>query len=175
MLSPLGYFLLIMAIVIQRLGELFLSSSHAKRLAQKGAYEIGEKNYFLMKIVHILFFCVLLGEALWHYDPPQKNYVIGAAIMIFLGQVLRFYSMAMLGERWTTKVFVVPGHPSIRRGLYRFFGHPNYLGVVLELWAIPMLGGLWWTAGIFSAINFFILWQRIEFEHRALALSEKNV
>ncbi|OFZ17284.1 MAG: hypothetical protein A2X86_02195 [Bdellovibrionales bacterium GWA2_49_15] len=173
MLSPLGYSLAVGAIVIQRLVELSLSSSHAKKLTQKGAYEIGEKNYLTMKILHTLFFCALVGEGFWHFAPPEKNLIILGLVMIFLGQALRLYSMAILGERWTTKVFVVPGHPPIQRGLYSFFNHPNYLGVVLELWALPMLGGLWWTAGFFLLANFYVLRQRVSLEHKALALSEK--
>ncbi|MBI2520112.1 MAG: hypothetical protein HYV97_06835 [Bdellovibrio sp.] len=175
MLSPLGHFVLVMAIVLQRFGELYLSSSHEKKLQQKGAYEIGAQNYMHMKILHTTFFFALMGEAFWHYEPPGKSRMALAVLMIVIGQTLRIYSMLVLGERWATKVFVVPGYPPIRRGLYRYFGHPNYLGVILELWALPMLGGLWWTAIVFALSNFLVLMQRVKLEEMAFTLSEEKL
>ncbi|MSO74021.1 MAG: hypothetical protein EXQ99_02555 [Alphaproteobacteria bacterium] len=38
-----------------------------------------------------------------------------------------------LGERWTTRIIVLPGKSLVRRGPYRFMRHPNYLIVALEL------------------------------------------
>ena len=175
MLSPLAYSILVGVVIIQRVVELSLASSHARKLMQKGAYAVGEKNYFKMKLLHTSFFFALAVEGLWHYSPPGKNLFFSAIVLFLLGQFLRLSSIVILGERWTTKVYVVPEHSRIRNGLYCFFPHPNYLGVVLELWALPMLGGLWWTAVIFFLANLYVLSERVKIENEALLLSETDL
>jgi methyltransferase len=53
-------------------------------------------------------------------------------------------------------------------GPYRFLRHPNYLAVVLEMAAVPLIHGAWLTAAVFSALNAALLSHRIPAEERAL-------
>jgi methyltransferase len=54
-------------------------------------------------------------------------------------------------------------------GPYRWLRHPNYLAVVIEGFAVPLLGGAWLTALWFNAANAWLLFVRIRAEERALA------
>jgi methyltransferase len=58
----------------------------------------------------------------------------------------------------------LPGQPPVRHGIYRYLRHPNYLGVVLELLAVPLLHGAFLTALAFSVLNALLLYARIRTE-----------
>ncbi len=58
--------------------------------------------------------------------------------------------------------------PLVQRGPYRFFRHPNYVAVVIELVAASMLFGAWRTAIGISALNAIALRIRIRAEDQAL-------
>ncbi len=81
---------------------------------------------------------------------------------------LRYWAISSLGDRWTTRVFVVPGEPPVAKGPYRWLRHPNYLAVIVEVAALPLVHTAWWTAVAFSAGNLLVLRTRIRVEEEAL-------
>ena len=56
----------------------------------------------------------------------------------------------------------------VGRGPYRFLRHPNYLAVVVEIAAVPLVYGAWWTALGFSVANLLVLRTRVPVEEAAL-------
>jgi methyltransferase len=76
--------------------------------------------------------------------------------------------MRALGERWNTRIIVVPGAGPVTTGPYRFIRHPNYVAVVLEMACIPLAHGAWLTALVFSVANALLLTVRIRAEEAAL-------
>jgi methyltransferase len=64
---------------------------------------------------------------------------------------------------------VVPGEDLVRAGPYRWLRHPNYLVVVMEIAAIPLVHCAWLTAGVFSITNLVLLKERIRVEDEALS------
>ena len=84
-------------------------------------------------------------------------------------QALRWWCITTLGPRWNTRVIVVRGLPLVDGGPYRFFRHPNYVAVVVEGFALPLVGGAWITALLFTVLNAALLRVRISTEERALA------
>ena len=83
-------------------------------------------------------------------------------------EILRIWVFATLGERWTTRIIVVPGETLVRRGPYRFLNHPNYAVVVAEIAVLPLVFGLWKVALLFSLLNAAVLTLRIRQENHAL-------
>jgi len=81
----------------------------------------------------------------------------------------------VLGPRWNTRIIVIPGLPLVNRGPYRWMSHPNYVAVVLEGIALPLVHTAWLTAITFTVVNAGLLWVRIRAENAALAqaLSEE--
>jgi methyltransferase len=83
---------------------------------------------------------------------------------------LRWWAVASLGRRWSTRIVVLPGRPLVTAGPYRFLRHPNYLAVVLELLAVPLIGGALVTAAVATLGNLALLAVRVRAEEAALGL-----
>jgi methyltransferase len=66
-------------------------------------------------------------------------------------------------------VIVIPGAARITGGPYRLFSHPNYVVVIAEGLALPLVHTAWLTAVVFSVLNGALLTVRIRVENTALA------
>jgi methyltransferase len=84
-------------------------------------------------------------------------------------QGLRWWCIHTLGRQWNTRVVVVPGAPRVSGGPYRYFSHPNYVAVVAEGIALPLVHTGWITAVVFTVLNAALLRTRIRTENAALA------
>jgi methyltransferase len=56
----------------------------------------------------------------------------------------------------------------VRSGPYRLLTHPNYVAVVVEGFALPLVHTAWITAVVFTALNAVLLSVRIRVENGAL-------
>jgi methyltransferase len=99
--------------------------------------------------------------------PQAANWwLVGAYGLV---QVARYWVISTLGERWTTRILVLPGAALVRSGPYRILRHPNYAVVVTEIALLPLAFGLLAYAIVFSILNATVLMWRIRVENRALA------
>jgi methyltransferase len=89
--------------------------------------------------------------------------------LVLASQALRWWCIASLGRQWNTRVIVVPGLPRVTGGPYRLLSHPNYVAVVVEGFALPLVHSAWITAVVFTVCNAALLTVRIGVESRALA------
>ena len=92
--------------------------------------------------------------------------------LALVAQGIRWWAITTLGVHWNTRVVVLPGAPKIGGGPYRFFRHPNYVAVVLEGLALPLIHSAWMTALVFTALNAWLLTVRIRTEDAALESME---
>ena len=83
-------------------------------------------------------------------------------------QALRWWCIATLGRQWNTRVVIVAGAGRVAAGPYRWLTHPNYLAVVVEGAALPLVHSAWLTALVFTVLNAVLLRVRIGVENRAL-------
>jgi methyltransferase len=155
-------------IALQRLAELALSARNARRLAARGAWRPKSDGFRLITSIHVLFPFALATEVLAARTRPGPGWPWWLGLWL-LAQGLRWAAIRALGERWNVRVLVLPGAPRIRHGPYRRLRHPNYLAVVLEFVAAPMMFGAWRTAVVFSVLNALALRRRIRLEEEALA------
>jgi methyltransferase len=155
--------IVILALVtLQRIGELWLSSRNTRRLLAKGALEAGAGHYPLIVALHAAWLA-----ALWWLAPERAIDAFWLAILILI-ELARIWVLASLGPRWTTRIIVLPHAPLVSRGPYRWLNHPNYLVVIAELIALPLVFGLWQVALLFTVLNAILLAVRIREENRAL-------
>jgi methyltransferase len=150
-------------VTLQRLGELVLARTNTRKLLARGATEIAPRHYPLLVMMHTAW---LIALWVWGYDQPVD--LVALAVFIVL-QGLRLWVIATLGERWTTRIIVVPGQPLIRSGPYKYISHPNYAVVAAEIAVLPLALHLPWMALIFTVLNAIVLAIRIRAEGRALS------
>ncbi len=92
-----------------------------------------------------------------------------ALAVVVASQGLRWWCIRTLGSRWNTRVIVVPGLPLVSAGPYRLMRHPNYVAVVAEGLALPLVHTAVITAASFLVLNAALLRVRIRAENSALA------
>ena len=161
-------YLILALVTLQRLGELVLSQRNTRRLLARGAHEVAPGHYPAIVAVHAGWLL-----ALWLLGPGPPIHV--APLLLYLAlQGFRIWTIASLGERWTTRIIILRGEPLVRRGPYRFVSHPNYWIVAGEIAILPLVFGLPEIALLFSLLNAAVLWVRIRAENRALAESQRG-
>jgi methyltransferase len=162
------YLAFLVAVGVERLVELALSTRNARRLLARGAVEVARGQVPFMVVLHALFLPSCAVEVLALERPFPGVAGFAALAVALLAQGLRYWAVATLGERWNVRVIALPGAPPVEGGPYRFVRHPNYLAVALELAAIPLVHGAWLTALGFSLLNGAFLAARIPAEEAAL-------
>lgn len=163
------YFALVAAVAAERLFELYLSVRNRERVVARGAIE-GESRTFYGAIVlfHALFLAAGPLEVLLFDRPFLPVLALPATAVVLAAMALRYWAIATLGERWNSRVLVVPGEPAVVGGPYRFVRHPNYVAVYAEVLALPLVHTAWATALAATAINVVLLRARIRHEELAL-------
>ncbi|MBV8860941.1 MAG: isoprenylcysteine carboxyl methyltransferase family protein [Mycobacterium sp.] len=162
------YYLLILVIGIERLVELVVSKRNAHWAFAHGGKEFGHGHYPAIVAAHaaLLLGCVV---EVWALHRPFVAWLGWPMLaLVALSQLLRWWCVATLGRRWSTLIIVVPQAPLIRRGPYRWLHHPNYMAVVIEGVALPLVHMAWLTAATFTLANALLLTVRIRVENKAL-------
>jgi methyltransferase len=167
--TQVGFSLLLLALLLERSVELWISRRNAAWARAQGAIEYGQEHLFWMKLLHAGFFVGCLLEV-WLLSPPLRPALATLSIAVAIGaQALRYWTIGTLGRRWNIAVLVLPGVAVETGGPFRFVRHPNYLAVVIEGLAVPLIHSAVLSALVFSALNAWLLWVRIRCEERALS------
>ncbi|MGV1759484.1 isoprenylcysteine carboxyl methyltransferase family protein [Rhizobium sp. A22-96] len=152
-------------VTLQRLAELVYARRNTAALLARGAREYAGAHYPFMVAMHAAW---LIGLWLLAIGKPVDPLWF---VLFMLLQGLRLWVLATLGERWTTRIIILPGAPLVTKGPYRFLSHPNYAIVVGEIAALPLAFGMPLYAAIFSVLNGIILIVRIRAENACLKQS----
>ena len=162
------YYLLLLAVGVERVAELLVARLNARWALAKGGKEFGRNHYPVMVALHTALLAGCAAEV-WVLHRPFVAWLgwpmLGVAV---LSQALRWWCIATLGRRWNTRVIVVPDAPLVQRGPYRWLHHPNYVAVVAEGLALPLIHGAWLTAAGFTLANAVLLRRRVAVENSAL-------
>ena len=153
---------ILLFVTFQRLAELIIARLNTSRLLASGAIEHGAGHYPLIVAVHAAWLVTLWVLAPWRGVDP---FWLALYVLLLL---VRFWVVATLGPRWTTRIIVPRDQPLVNEGPYRFVNHPNYWVVIGEIAVLPLVFGLPLVALVFSILNAAVLWVRIRAENRAL-------
>ena len=163
------YLLLVLAVGVERLAELRVARRNAQWSHERGGREYGGGHYPVMVALHT----ALLAGCLIEVVLAHRGFVpaLGWAMLVVVvaAQALRWWCIRTLGPQWNTRILVVPGLPLITGGPYRWLRHPNYVAVIAEGIALPLVHSAWITATVFTAANAILLTARIRTEDAALA------
>ncbi|MET9678448.1 isoprenylcysteine carboxyl methyltransferase family protein [Streptomyces sp. NPDC006482] len=164
----LWYTLLLAAVAAERLVELVVARRNAAWTLARLGVEYGRGHYPVMVALHTALLASCLIEAWLAHRPflPVLGWTMVAVVV--LAQALRWWCVTTLGPYWNTRVIVVPGARLVRAGPYRFARHPNYVAVVAEIVALPLVHSAWLTATVFTGANAALLAVRIRCENTAL-------
>jgi methyltransferase len=163
------YGLLVLATGAERIAELIVSTRNARWSFARGGVEFGRGHFPPMVALHTSLLLACLAEV-WFADRPFLPWLGWTMLALVLAsQALRWWCIATLGPRWNTRVIVVRDLPLVARGPYRWFTHPNYVAVVVEGFALPLVHTAWITALAFSVLNAWLLAVRVRCENQALA------
>lgn len=160
---------LVSAVGLERVAELAVSHRNAGWSLARGGVESGREHYPFMVVLHTGLLVGALVEV-WVRRPDAVPVLAWTMLaLVAASQVLRWWCIAALGRQWNTRVIIVPGAPRVTGGPYRRLSHPNYVAVVVEGLALPLVHSAWVTAIVFTVLNGFLLTTRIRTENTALA------
>jgi methyltransferase len=164
--------LFVLLVAIERIIELVVSKRHERSLKAQGGVELGRGHYPPMVVLHTFLLVGSIVEPIVFGRPFVPLFGMVMVAVVLGTQALRWWSIASLGERWCTRVIVVPSARRIARGPYRLVDHPNYIAVILEGVALPFVHGSIITAVVFTILNVILLSVRIRTEDAALDAAE---
>ncbi|WP_007513209.1 MULTISPECIES: isoprenylcysteine carboxyl methyltransferase family protein [Pseudofrankia] len=167
-MSEVWYTVLVGLVALERVAELIVAKRNLAWSLSRGGRETGFSHYPFMVVLHtgLLAGCLVEvwlrgGDFLPALGWPMLALVLAA-------QALRWWCIHTLGHQWNTRIVVVPGLPRVTQGPYRLFAHPNYVAVVVEGFALPLVHSAWITAAVFTVLNAWLLTIRIRAEDDAL-------
>jgi methyltransferase len=168
MTGLVAFTVVVVLVGIERVAEMVVSRRNAAWSLERGGVESGQRHFPVMIALHTAFLVGMLVEAWW-----RRPDVPGVLAWSMLGVVIacqagRWWCIAALGRHWNTRVIVVPGTPPVVRGPYRFLSHPNYVVVVVEGIALPLIHAAWISALVFTVLNAALLTVRLRVESAAL-------
>lgn len=166
----IAYILLVAAVAGERIVELVVAKRNADWAFARGGVEHGRAHYPVMAVMHTALLVSCVAEVVLADRPFLPWLGWPMVILVLAAQALRWWCVTTLGKQWNTRVIVVPGLPLVTSGPYRWLRHPNYVAVVVEVAALPLVHTAWVTAVAFSIANAILLFGwRIPVEERALA------
>ncbi len=163
-----AYVALVLAVGLERVVELVVAKRHLVWALARGGEEHGFAHYPVMVVLHTGLLVGCLAEVLAAGRPFEAALGWPMFVLVLAAQALRWWCIRTLGPQWNTRIIVVPGLALVGGGPYRFFRHPNYVAVVVEGVALPLVHSAWITALVFTVLNAVLLTVRIRVEDRAL-------
>ncbi|MDQ3021737.1 MAG: hypothetical protein M3R36_14375 [Bacteroidota bacterium] len=163
------FYFIISVVILQRVIELIIAKRNEKWLLANGAIEYGKEHYKFIVLLHSCFFVSMVAE--YNIRGSYVKFdIINYLFLVFfvILQISRIWVLLSLGKYWNTKILRIPGSELVRKGPYKLFKHPNYIIVVFEIFTIPMMFDLYFTAIIFSILNALVLSRRIKVENEVL-------
>lgn len=164
-----AFVVLVLLMALERVVELVVSKRNAAWSLSRGGIETGRGHYPAMVVLHTGFLVAMLVEAFVRRPVVPSALAWSMLAVVVAAQALRWWCISTLGHRWNTRVIVVPGLAPVRSGPYRLLAHPNYVAVVAEGVALPLVHASWITAVVFTVANAALLTVRLRAENAALA------
>lgn len=169
MVSAIWFSVLVGLVAVERLAELVVAKRNLAWSLARGGKETGFGHYPFMVALHTGLLAGALLEVWLSGRPFVPALGWPMLVLVIAAQGLRWWCIRTLGPQWNTRIIVVPDLPRVTTGPYRIFSHPNYVAVVVEGAALPLVHTAWITAIVFTIVNAGLLTIRIRAENSALA------
>jgi methyltransferase len=121
-----------------------------------------------MVALHAGVLSLAVLEVIWLRRPFIPALAAPAAVVFLLGMGLRWWAIRSLGAHWNVEVMDSAPLGVVSTGPFRWVRHPNYLGVFMEMVALPLIHAAWITALVAAAGNAWVLVNRLRVEEPML-------
>jgi len=166
--------IVLLAVLVMMLAELWLSTTNERVLLANGAVQADDPVYGVMRIAYPAVFIAMALEGMTT-GVELGAITFAGVVLMFVAKALKFWAIASLGRRWTYTVLVMPALPLVTAGPYQWIRHPNYVAVVGELVAMALMTHARVTGPIGTLFFGWLLWRRITAEERAIELYSGRV
>jgi methyltransferase len=163
-----AYIALLVFVGLERLFEVGISSRNQRTMKERGAQKIPEPHYPWLVLFHAVVLVAAGLEVLLLHRPLIPALAIPMLALFVLSNLLRWWVIRLLGGLWNVQIMDSSRLGVVASGPYRWVRHPNYVGVVLEVFSLPMIHTAWITA-VFGTLGYLeILRRRIRMEDGVL-------
>jgi methyltransferase len=171
--TQIAYLALLALVGAQRLMELVISRAHHRRMVASGASVVREKYFPAMVLLHAGVLVAAGAEVIFLHRPFIPALAISMFILFLLSNAMRGWVIATMRDHWTAQVMNSVDLGVVHAGPYRWIRHPNYVAVFVEIIALPLIYSAWITAIAATALNLWVLRQRLRVED-SLLLANPN-
>jgi len=163
-----AYLALLGLVGLERLVELRISRRNQLKLEKLGVRKITEPHFRWMVFVHAGVLACAAAEVLLLHRPVIPSLAIAMAALFVFANTLRWWVIRILAGHWNVEVMASSRVGVVTSGPYHWVRHPNYVAVVIELFALPMIHTAWLTALAGTLANLEILRRRLRVEDGVL-------
>jgi len=163
-----AYLALLGLVGLERLVELRISRRNQLKLEKLGVRKVAEPHFRWMVFVHAGVLACAAAEVLLLRRPLIPSLAIAMAALFVFANALRWWVIRILAGHWNVEVMASSRVGVVTSGPYRWVRHPNYVAVVIELFALPMIHTAWLTALAGTLANLEILRRRLRVEDGVL-------
>jgi methyltransferase len=168
MAMTFAYLALLVVVGAERLAELVISRRNQRQLEQQGVRKIVEPHFRWLVFYHGVILVCAGAEVLFLHRPLIPALAISMAVLFILSNVLRWWVIHILAGHWNVEVMNSSSVGVVTTGPYRWIRHPNYVGVVIEVFSLPLIHTAWITS-IFATLGYMeLLRRRIKVEDGVL-------
>ena len=152
---------LIFYIILCRLFELLYSRRNTSKLIKEGGVEYYKNHYKYIVSFHVIFVFFFLIKSMNDTD-VNIEYLYAFLVL----QFLRYKIIFDLGYFWTTRIIVI-NKPLVKTFLFKYFKHPNYVVVILEIILVCLFFNDLLALIFFTFFNSILICIRIFYEEKA--------
>lgn len=163
-----AYICLLVLVGIERLGEVAISRHNQSKMRAQGVQKIREPHYPWLVLFHAVILVAAGAEVLFLHRPLISALAISMLALFILSNVIRYWVIFLLAGLWNIQIMDSGRIGIVTSGPYRWVRHPNYVGVVLEIFSLPMIHTAWITAIVGTLGYFEILRRRVNIEDSVL-------
>jgi methyltransferase len=162
------YIAAVLAAVGVSLAERRVALGNERRRRAQGAREIAPWVYALMLPVYLLHFVLAPAENVFLHRHRALWLTVPASATFVAAKLLKLSVIRALGPAWTMRAYAPEPGAIVSTGPYRWLRHPNYVAVLLEVAALPLMGGAWITAALCGGAFVVLIAARVRSEEQAL-------
>src|ERR1700724_3877432 len=168
MAMTIAYLALLGLVGIGRIVELGISRRNQRQLEKRGVRKVAEPHFRWMVLLHGGVLIAAAIEVVVLHRPLTPALAIPMAVLFVLANLLRWWVIRTLAGHWNVQVMASSHVGVVTSGPYKWVRHPNYVAVVIELFALPMIHTAWITALAGTLANLEILRRRLRVEEGVL-------